>query len=99
MLAGQYCFAMAEEGVSTVDRPGVRLNVYPNPADNTVILKTDADKADKAIVFDSLGHKVKVLKISEDTQILNVNNLSSGNYIIVLYHKGKTVARTMFVKA
>ena len=99
MLAGQYCFAVAEQGVSTVERPGVRLSVYPNPADDTIILKTEADKADKAVVFDSLGHKVKTLKISEETQTINVSNLSSGNYIIVLYRKGKSVARTMFVKA
>lgn len=99
MLAGQYCFAVAEQGVSTVERPGVRLSVYPNPADDTIILKTDTDKADKAVVFDSLGHKVKTLKISEETQTINVSNLSSGNYIIVLYRKGKSVARTMFVKA
>lgn len=99
MLAGQYCFAVAEQGVSTVERPGVRLSVYPNPADDTIILKTDTDKADKAVVFDSLGHKVKTMKISEETQTINVSNLSSGNYIIVLYCKGKSVARTMFVKA
>ena len=99
MLAGQYCFAVAEQGVSTVERPGVRLSAYPNPADDTIILKTEADKADKAVVFDSLGHKVKTLKISEETQTINVSNLSSGNYIIVLYRKGKSVARTMFVKA
>ena len=99
MLAGQYCFAVAEQGVSTVERPGVRLSVYPNPADDTIILKTDADKADKAVVFDSLGHKVKTMKISEETQTINVSNLSSGNYIIVLYRKGKSLARTMFVKA
>lgn len=99
MLAGQYCFAVAEQGVSTVERPGVRLSVYPNPADDTIILKTDTDKADKAVVFDSLGHKVKTMKISEETQTINVSNLSSGNYIIVLYRKGKSVARTMFVKA
>ncbi len=99
MLAGQYCFAVAEQGVSTVERPGVRLSVYPNPADDTIILKTEADKSDKAVVFDSLGHKVKTLKISEETQTINVSNLSSGNYIIVLYRKGKSVARTMFVKA
>ena len=52
---------------------------------------------------EKIRHSVSVengtLKISEETQTINVSNLSSGNYIIVLYRKGKSVARTMFVKA
>ena len=96
---GQYCFALADASVSASDYDGVRLNVYPNPANGTVTLRTDASKADKAAIFDSLGHKVKTLKISQDVQEINLNGLSTGNYIIVLYHKGKSVSRTMFVKS
>ena len=95
---GQYCFAIADAGVSVNSFDVVRLNVYPNPAVGTLTLRTDASQAEKAVIFDSLGHKVKTLKVSEDTQEINVNNLPSGNYVIVLYHKGKSVARTMFVK-
>ena len=95
---GQYCFAIADAGVSVNSFETVRLNVYPNPATGALTLRTDASQAEKAVIFDSLGHKVKTLKVSDDTQEINVNNLPSGNYIIVLYHKGKSVARTMFVK-
>lgn len=99
MKAGEYCFAMAEEDVSIDAHDKVRLGIHPNPATQSFTLTTDASKADKAIVFDSLGRKVKTWKIASDSQLVNVNNLPAGNYIIVLYHKGKSVARTMFVKA
>ena len=95
---GQYCFAVADAGVSVNSLEGVRLNVYPNPAYSTLTLKTDATRTDKAVVFDSLGHKVKTLRINSDQQEININGLPAGNYVIVLYHKGKSVARTMFVK-
>ena len=95
---GQYCFAVADAGVSVNSLDGVRLNVYPNPANSTLTLKTDATRTDKAVVFDSLGHKVKTLRINGDQQEININGLPAGNYVIVLYHKGKSVARTMFVK-
>lgn len=99
LQSGQYCFAIADEGVSVNTLEKVRLNLFPNPVNNSFTLYTDAKKADRAVIFDSLGHKVKTLKIGENSQTFNVQNLSSGSYIIVLYHKGKTVARTMFVKA
>lgn len=99
LLPGQYCFAMAEEGVSVntiVDTP---LRLFPNPATHTVTLHTDNSKVDKAAIFDSLGHKIKTVKIHSNVQTIDINNLSTGNYFIVLYHKGKSVSRKMFVKA
>jgi aminopeptidase N len=99
MKSGEYCFALADESVSVNEScTGVRLGIYPNPATQSFMLTTDASKADKAIVFDSLGRKVKTWRISSDSQLVDVNNLPAGNYIVVLYHKGKSVARTMFMK-
>jgi hypothetical protein len=97
--AGQYCFAIADEDVSVSDLDNVRLNIYPNPADDALTLRTDPSRADKAVIFDSLGRKVKTLRVSDEIQQINISNLPSGNYVIVLYQKGKSVARTMFVKA
>ncbi len=99
MMPGQYCFAMADVGVSVNDPNPVRMLLYPNPAGNTVTLKTDATKVDKAVVFDSLGHRMMTLKVSHDTQEINTSSLPSGSYIVVLYKKGKTVTRQLFVKS
>ena len=98
ILAGQYCFAMADEGVSVTGSKAEKISVSPNPATRTLTVKTNADNADKAVIFDSVGHKIKTVKISENIQTIDISNLSSGNYILVLYQKGQSVARTQFIK-
>ena len=99
LLPGQYCYAMAEEGVSVNSFVETPLKLFPNPANNTLTLSTDMAKADKATIFDSLGHRIKTVKINANTQTIDISNLSIGNYIVVLYRKGKSVSRKMFVKA
>ena len=99
LMSGQYCFAIADEDVAVNDPMTVRLSVYPNPAQNSVTVKTDATKVDKAVLYDSIGHKMMTVKIGQDTETININNLPSGNYIITLYKKGKSVARQVITKS
>ena len=99
LLSGQYCYAMAEEGVSVNEFATMPLKLFPNPANSTITLSTDVTKVDKAVIYDSIGHKIKSIKLNANTQTIDVNYLSTGNYIIVLYQKGKPVSRTMFVKS
>ena len=99
LAPGQYCFAVAEEDVAV--KPygkAVQMYVYPNPAQNSITLITDATKADKAVLFDSLGRKVKSFKVINDRQELDLSKLPAGNYILVLHKKGITVARQMITK-
>lgn len=99
LAPGQYCFAVAEEDVAV--KPygmAVQMRLYPNPAQNSVTLMTDASKVDKAVLFDSLGRKVKTYKVSNDKQELDLSKLPVGNYILVLHKKGITVARQMITK-
>ena len=99
LLPGQYCYAMAEEDVSVNTFEGTPLKLFPNPAKDQITLCSDITKVDRAVVFDSLGNKIKSFKLHTNTHVIDLTNLSSGNYIIVLYRKGKTVARSMFVKS
>ena len=99
LLPGQYCYAMAEEDVSVNTFEGTPLKLFPNPAKDQITLCSDITKVDRAVVFDSLGNKIKSFKLHTNTHAIDLTNLSSGNYIIVLYRKGKTVARSMFVKS
>ena len=99
LLPGQYCYAMAEEDVSVNTFEGTPLKLFPNPAKDQITLCSDITKVDRAVVFDSLGNKIKSFKPHTNTHVIDLTNLSSGNYIIVLYRKGKTVARSMFVKS
>ena len=99
LASGQYCFAVADEDVAVSNPIMVRLSVFPNPAQNSFTVKTDATKVDKAVLYDSLGRKVMTFKIGQDTQTIDINNLPSGNYILTLYKKGKSVARQMITKS
>lgn len=99
LLPGQYCYAMAEEDVSVNTFEGTPLKLFPNPAKDQITLCSDITKVDRAVVFDSLGNKIKSFKLHTNTHVIDLTNLSSGNYIIVLYRNGKTVARSMFVKS
>jgi len=99
LAPGQYCFAVAEEDAAV--KPygmAVQMYIYPNPAQSSVTLMTDASKADKAVLYDSLGRKVKTYKVSNDKQELDLSKLPAGNYILVLHKKGITVARQMITK-
>lgn len=98
MRIGQFCFAMADEDVSVSNIDAVKISVSPNPATRTLTVRTQSCKADKAVIFDSIGHKAKSFRISEDVQTIDISSLSSGNYILVLYKKGQSVARTQFIK-
>ena len=99
LLAGQFCFAMADEDVSISSPKQVKMSVSPNPASHTITLRTQSEKVDKAILFDSIGHKIRTVKVSGDVQDIDISNLPPGNYIIVLYKKGQSVARTQFIKS
>ena len=99
LAPGQYCFAVAEEDMAV--KPygtALPMTIYPNPARNSVTLKTDASKADKAVLYDSLGRKVRSYKVSDNKQELDLSKLPAGNYILVLHKKGITVARQMITK-
>ena len=99
LVSADEAFAMAEKEVSVNALDATSFKLFPNPANSTITLCSDVTKADKAVIFDSLGHKIKTVKIHSNVQAIDINNLSTGNYLIVLYHKGKSVSRKMFVKA
>jgi len=99
MLPGQYCFAMADATTSTNGPQLAPITLYPNPAGDALTVKTRAEQADKAAIYDSNGRRVMVFRIQSDEQKIDTESLSSGSYVIVLYKKGKSVNRMMFVKS
>ena len=55
------------------------LNIYPNPADNFVILQ-NAKVGDKLELFDVVGKKVKSFNVESESQQLNISELKTGLY-------------------
>ena len=53
--------------------------IYPNPADNFVILQ-NAKVGDKLDLFDVVGKKVKSFNVESESQQLNISELKTGLY-------------------
>jgi hypothetical protein len=85
---------LGTDPLTTVDEPspsGIRLVTYPNPATNflNVLFRLDEAAAVTLEAFDIQGQRVKSLQpqqlpIGEQTMRLNVSQLPSGTYNIVL---------------
>ena len=67
--------------------------ISPNPASDQIVLNTD-EAFDVIRIYDLQGNLVKE---SEFTHVLNISDLSSGKYNLVLEKGGKTVEEESFI--
>ena len=82
--------------LSIEDETLTDLSIYPNPADDILIIKTSADLREKiATVFDITGKRVYNQKLLNNR--LNVSSLESGVYVLRIESEGKSIRRK-FVK-
>jgi hypothetical protein len=83
-----------------LDDNAVGLNLWPNPASETVYLQTDAEFPIKDIrIIDSRGLLLKsYLNIKENQFALNRGNLPPGMYIALLHFDEGTVARRIIFR-
>lgn len=78
------------------DKSLTDVNIYPNPVDDQLNIKTSADVINKiATVFDINGKRVLNLKLKSTT--IDVSSLTSGVYFLRLESEGKTMKRK-FIK-
>ncbi|MBL7138535.1 MAG: T9SS type A sorting domain-containing protein [Bacteroidales bacterium] len=79
------------------------LRIYPNPANGKAFIKVTAKEAAEAqcIVVDLLGQTVLeqafTLNMGENTQVLNLDNLRKGIYMVRLTIHGETVNQKLVV--
>lgn len=84
------------QSLSVTDFEISDLSIYPNPVKNVINIKTNSNIKNKiASVFDINGKRVLNKKIQEN--ILNVDNLQSGVYILRIESQGKSISRK-FIK-
>lgn len=76
-----------------------RLNVFPNPATTTLQLINSSDETfDSIKVFDSHGQLVKFISREFAKNSVDVSDLGSGIYFIVVTTEGSDVILTKFIK-
>ncbi len=62
----------------------LKLSLYPNPASNTVVLKTNNLQASKAILTDISGREVATLQLLNGSADFDVSQLQNGLYFCQL---------------
>lgn len=75
-----------KEGLSTSETASSKISIYPNPAHHTIYLKNISDV--KSFIITELSGKM-VMKDSLNKDSINIQNLTSGTYILELIFKDK----------
>lgn len=87
--------------VVETERPVVKLiNVYPNPAQNVLVidLKENADLlGTNAVIVNQLGQPVKTFKLTQVKTTLNITQFTGGMYFVKLNGAGKKL-QEKFIK-
>ncbi|WP_229245224.1 T9SS type A sorting domain-containing protein [Dyadobacter aurulentus] len=71
-----------------------KIAVYPNPAVNEVIVKSDSNKPESFIFIDSAGKEFRLIKSSSN--VIDISSLKSGLYTILL-NKGEKAATKLLI--
>ncbi len=72
---------------------GITLNLYPNPANQEVNIALNGAALESVVVLDQFGRTVKVSKASN----INVSDLASGVYQVILYTDKGNITRRLVV--
>jgi hypothetical protein len=74
-----------------------KISIYPNPAQNVINISVpEGFDAEKAEVFDVLGKKV--ISLAQEYNDIDISQMESGLYIIVVKDKGGRILTGKFVK-
>jgi PKD repeat protein len=72
---------------------GITLNLYPNPANQEVNIALNGAALESVVVIDQFGRTVKVSNVSK----INVSDLATGVYQVILYTDKGNITRRLVV--
>lgn len=76
-----------------------KLNIYPNPVDNILHLQLSECGVDALVlIYDNMGRLVKSVQIQDNQNLINISELSSGSYTMIIHSNDKTDLHTKFIK-
>ncbi|MFM8531930.1 MAG: serine hydrolase [Ilumatobacteraceae bacterium] len=67
------------------------IQVYPNPANEQIIVSIEKGVLGKGVLFNQLGVKIKEIQSTEQSIAIDISNLEKGVYLISLPEKGNTL--------
>lgn len=89
---GNNCGAMAVETITTSD-----IRMYPNPAANFITISAGTE-IQEIQLKNMLGQTVKVLKVNGLIQIVDISDIPTGNYLVVLKMENGQQSIRKFIK-
>jgi len=67
------------------------IQVYPNPANEQIIVSIEKGVLGKVVLFNQLGMKIKEIQFNAQSTAIDISNLEKGVYFVVLPDKGNTL--------
>lgn len=72
--------------------------VYPNPVSHYFMITSPQVQIDEVEVYNALGQLVKSQKLTQTNNVINIDELSSGNYYLRIYNEGKFLKSDKIIK-
>ncbi|MDY2588191.1 BspA family leucine-rich repeat surface protein [Winogradskyella aquimaris] len=97
---GRFYIHFTESSLSLENNNINKLNVYSNPGEGTIIIEGTLQNGTQANIYDLLGRNVSLLKldISITRNILKLDGLNSGVYIIKIENGVNSVSKKVIIK-
>ncbi len=73
------------------------LKIYPNPAFDRIKIETPNDTKKAALIYNMKGQMLRTFNLNKKTNI-DISNLPSGQYLIIINYKNKTLKKTFIKK-
>ena len=90
---------IVQKGITTSTETFANLRsvkVYPNPANYYIIIENAAGA--NLRIFDATGRKVYRATANSNNELINVSDLDSGVYLVIITNKEQTVTKRIFVQ-
>jgi hypothetical protein len=97
-VVGKY---FTPHNVSIQERPSVDFSVYPNPAEDYIRIKTDADFTYgkvNVMIFDMYGKLLLNKEISDQETGIGIGNFASGIYMVRLSQHANNLGTRKIIK-
>jgi hypothetical protein len=89
------CAGVVTTGVSNIQK-NEKLEIYPNPANTILFIKTEDNSLSQYQIFNSIGQVMKKGKLTENS--VDVSGLPKGIYFIQLNVKNGQMFNSKFIK-
>lgn len=90
-------YSMASLKQSKLGTAQANVNLYPNPVDNFVIVRADAEMS-KVEIFNSTGLLLNAMEFSGTKTEINTRDLSAGVYTVRVTIDGQFISKRLVVK-